>query len=282
MKEEPIHAWQPLTFGGVARYAHDWIGKLFLTCLIVSLLVAGAVVWTATRVWVPTIDSAIQNLPAGVELSGGRLRFVQAARLAESRFLAIHLGPAAGYGPASSADVNIVLDQEVVRFRSIFGAAAARYPVHWTFHLSPAETDPWWGAWKPAVLAYAAGGVILSMFASLMGLGLVYTPVPRLIALFTGRRVTLWGSFKLAIAALLPGAVLMAIAISLYGMNQIRLLELIAAWFLHFLIGWIFLVGASLKLPRLFAGNPFDAVSVDPAVLTKAPNGTGADPPPHE
>jgi hypothetical protein len=70
--------------------------------------------------------------------------------------------------------------------------------------------------------------------------------------------VSLWGSWKLSVAGLLPAAFLMTVAIAVYGLGQIRATELLVGWVLHFVVGWIFIVGATFRLPRWqSATNPF-------------------------
>ena len=60
-------------------------------------------------------------------------------------------------------------------------------------------------------------------------------------------------------AALLPGAILLTVAIGVYGLGQIRIPELIFTFAAHFVVGWIFLIGATYKLPIKIAGvNPFE------------------------
>jgi hypothetical protein len=34
--------------------------------------------------------------------------------------------------------------------------------------------------------------------------------------------------------------------------------ELLAAWAMHFAIGWIFLIGSVFRLPSLMSSNPFE------------------------
>lgn len=285
MNDEPINAWQPLTFGGVARYAHDWVGKLFVTCLIISVLVAAAVVWTARRAWEPVVKEAIRRLPQGAELRGGKVRSpaAETLRLAESSFLSIQLGPMI----ASSADVKIALEPDWLRLRSLFGSTGFPYPAHWSANLNPGEMEAWWGAWRPAVFGYLAGGTIAFLFVSWIALGIVYGVLSRIIALFAKKRVSLWGCFKLGVAALCPGAIFMAIALTLYGESRLPMNAVIAAWVMHFAIGWVFLLGGTFRLPALKVANPFE-VRVESESEPESQNpfhsrkGTGADPPPHE
>ena len=118
---EPVKAWQPLTFGGVARYGHDWVGKLFFACLIVSILTASVVVWTAARAWLPVIEESITRLPQGAEIRGGKLTAPQPVQLAENLFLALRLDPIGESTPPSLADIYVILRPREIQFRSLFG-----------------------------------------------------------------------------------------------------------------------------------------------------------------
>jgi hypothetical protein len=260
MKGEPFRAWQPLTFGGVARFGHDWIGRLFIIGAIASLLATAAAIFTARRAWLPVIEQSIEQLPQGAEIRGGRFQAPQSARLAENSFLSIRFDPQDTLTTHSTAEIEATFTADELRLRSLFGIAALKYPAQWTISLTRSEMEPKWGAWKPAVFGYLAAGVIANLFVSWIGLGIVYALIPRLLAIFLRRHLTLWGAFKLSIAAMMPGAIFFTIAIALYGLSQIRLVELIGAWIMHFVIGWIFLIGAAFRLPPLGKANPFEPV----------------------
>jgi hypothetical protein len=283
MKAEPPRAWQPLTFGGVARYARAWIGWLLVTCVVVSLITAAAVVWTARRAWAPVVDEAISRLPVGAEIRGGRMQTPRPLRLAENAFLALHLGEGQAGSPS---DIQVSLTQDEIQFRSLFGRSSMPYQPHWTLILSPAETEPWWNAWRPAVLGYIAIGTMLFLFASWIAVGIVYSFVPFAVSRLFGRGISLWGSWKLAVAALMPGAIFMSIAIVLYSSGTLRLAELLGAFVLHFVIGWIFLLGAVFRIPKKME-NPFlekesETANGNARGNPFAKKETGADPPPHE
>jgi hypothetical protein len=102
-------------------------------------------------------------------------------------------------------------------------------------------------------------GTVLGLFASWIALGIVYAVPARLIALILKRSLSLWGAWKLSVAALLPGAILLTAAIGVYGLGQIRIAELVVTWAIHFAVGWIFIVGATIRLPRVqkVVKNPF-------------------------
>jgi hypothetical protein len=258
MNEEPVKAWQPLTFGGVARYGQDWVGRVFFAAIVVAILSASTVVWTASRAWFPVIGEAIAKLPAGAEIRGGKLTAPQAIGLAENLFLSFRLDPQGEGAPASLADIQVVLAPNEVRFRSLFGAARLPYQPEWTIPLNRNELEPKWEAWRPALLAYSFFGVIIELFVSWIALAIIYAIPVRLFAAAVHRRVSLWGAWKLSMAGLLPGAILLTVAIAIYGLGQIRLLELTFTWALHFVAGWIFIIGATFSLPRKTgATNPF-------------------------
>jgi hypothetical protein len=256
---EPGKAWQPLTFGGVARYGHDWVGKLFFACLIVSILTASVVVWTAARAWLPVIEESITRLPQGAEIRGGKLTAPQPIQLAENPFLALRLDPVGEVTPPALADIYVILWPREIQFRSLLGMAKLPYRPEWTLDLNRTDLDPKWAAWRPALLAYLFLGTIAMLFSTWVAFGIAYTIPVRIFAAVLKRSVSLWGSWKISVAGLLPAAILMTVAIAAYGLGQIRIIHLIVVWALHFIVGWIFIIGATIRLPiRRAESNPFD------------------------
>src|SRR5687768_8621071 len=104
MKEESVKAWQPLTFGGIARYGQDWVGRLFFACLIVSILTASVVAWTTTRAWFPVFEESITRMPPGTEIRGGKLTAPQTVRLSENLFLSLRLDSTGEPAPVTLSD----------------------------------------------------------------------------------------------------------------------------------------------------------------------------------
>jgi len=262
-------AWQPLTFGGVASYGHDWVGRLLFACLIVAVLTASVVLWTVSRAWFPVVEQAIGNLPAGAEIRSGKLTAPTPVRLAENLFLSISLDPIGEVTSPSLADIQIVFKSDHIRFRSLFGVFKVPYHLEWTVPLARNDWEPKWPAWRPAVIAYLFFGTIVGLFTAWIALGIVYAVPARLMALILKRSLSLWGAWKLYVAALLPAAILLTAAIGVYGLGQIRIAELVVTWALHFVVGWIFIVGAMIRLPRVekVVKNPFlkrDAESAEP------------------
>ena len=195
MKGEPFRAWQPLTFGGVAQYSFGWLGRLFFTGVIVSILATAAVVFTVSRAWVPVVEQSIAKLPAGAEIRGGVFKAPQAVTLAENSFLSIRLDPEGTLRSLSTSEIEANFRSDEIRFRSIFGIVPLKYPPHWTIPLTPAEMEPKWGAWKPAVFGYLIGGVIANLFISWLAFGILYTLIPRLLAILMRRHLSLWVAF---------------------------------------------------------------------------------------
>jgi len=92
---------------------------------------------------------------------------------------------------------------------------------------------------------------------------MIYMAPAKFIAWFTDRFLSWGGAWRLASAALLPGAVMLAGAILLYGWSVMELVGLSFSIAVHLVIGWVYLVGGSCKVRRLFPEkskrNPFTA-----------------------
>ncbi|MBT3842134.1 MAG: hypothetical protein HOF61_08130, partial [Verrucomicrobia bacterium] len=68
--DRPKEAWQPLTFGGVARFAVASRWRLLAVELVFAFLVAATVVWFVQQAWLPVIDEAIKQMPPTGEIRG--------------------------------------------------------------------------------------------------------------------------------------------------------------------------------------------------------------------
>src|SRR3954469_20970193 len=115
MTEERPKAWQPFTFGGVARYGHDALGKLFVTCLFMALLTATIVTWTMSRTWAPVIEEAITRLP-NAEIRSGKFTTPESLRLAENAYLSLWFETADEVSRTSGADIQVVFTPTHIRF----------------------------------------------------------------------------------------------------------------------------------------------------------------------
>ena len=260
--EQSQIAWQPLTVRGVAAFARAPLGRLLIVQFVVALLAAGTVVWFLHAAWFPEISEAIHQLPAQGELRSGRLDWQgpTPARLAEGQFLALvvdldHAGEA-----RSPAHVQVEFGRTNCLVFSLLGYVEAAYPQGRIVAFNSAELGPWWGAWSPAILAVAAGLVVVGLVVTWGCLATVYSLPVWLIGFFANRDLNLRASWRLAGAALMPGALFMCAIVCLYGSGVLDLVRLAVAGAMHLALSWVYLIVSPLYLPR----KPVAAVKVNP------------------
>lgn len=267
-------AWQPLTFAGVAAFAHASLGRLLLVASLVSLLVSAVVGRFVHGVWSPAVTAAIEHLPARGEINDGRLLWTprEPLPLVDTPFLSIRVHPAQAPAAGQSADVQLVFGPKDLEITSLLGYVELPYPPGYRFALNRTELEPLWGAWRPHVVA----GIVLLVFTGLLVMwGSLATAlwVPlRTYSVLLGRQVTWRGCWKLAVAALLPGALVMGVAIVGYTLRRLSLGELVLINGLHLLVGTAYLLIAPLRLPGIEAPSPFSAPPAAPAAPTAAAN----------
>jgi hypothetical protein len=262
--DAPPAAWQPLTFGGVAAFATGRTGRLLALELTVAVAVAVCAVWFLHRAYCPVILQAIQKMPDTARVAQGRLQGVPDTLIAESRFLAIAAMPQAGGEIGQDADLQIKLRQNDFCAGSIFWpdwGLDLPYGRDAAINLGRSNLEPWWSAWQPVLLAAAGTAVVLFLLASWAVLASIYMALAKLIALFADRYLTWPGAWRLSAAALMPGAIVLAGGLILYGWSVIDLVGLSFLFIIHFIVGWVYLVGASCGASRLFPSqvkrNPF-------------------------
>lgn len=248
----PATAWQPLTPQGVARFAHAQFKRLVVVQLVVAVGLALVCAWFATSRWFPVITQAIRKCPPGSAIRGGRLVWTgdSPALLAEGPFLAVILDREHTRTLGQTADFQMELGERGLRLNSLLGYTPVAYGPATAFTLEREILEPWWGAWKPMFLLALMALVVGFLFASWIGLALVYAGPVRLLAFFADRVVTFGGCWQLASAAALPGAMLMGASLVLYGWQRINLSGLIFAWLVHLVVGWLYTGGAIWCLPR--------------------------------
>jgi len=261
---KPPFAWQPLTLRGVAAFAYARCGRLLVVQFLVALLAAATVVWFLLTAWFPIIGQAISQLPPAGEIRSGRLQWQgpSPATLAEGRFLAFtvdlnHVGTA-----RSPAHIQVEFGQTGYDIFSLLGYVGHDYRPEWVVPFNREYLLPWWGAWKPALLGIATLLVVATLMLVWIALATLYALPVWLLGFFANRDLSFRGSWCLAGAALMPGALLMLAAIFLYGLDALGVIELAVAAALHLVIGWFYLVSATLRLPLLPAAkgakqNPF-------------------------
>ena len=126
----------------------------------------------------------------------------------------------------------------------------------------------------------ATGGAfatVLFLFASWSVLSVFYALPVRVLAWLAGRVASLGKSWRVASAALLPGAAWMGGAMLLYALEHLSLIGLGVAFGLHFVVGWVYVIGAPFCLARqaegalTIGGNPFTPVPAAEMSLAPAP-----------
>src|SRR5580692_2941646 len=161
-------AWQPLTARGVAAFSRARWGRLLVVQFMAALLAAAAVVWFLRHAWFPIIHAAILQMPAEGEIRGGHLNWPAESpvTLAEGRCLAVAVDADHKGAARSPAHVEIEFGRNDVRIFSLFGFVQFHYPLKWRLPFDRPELEPWWGAWRPSLLAVVValvlGGLMLS------------------------------------------------------------------------------------------------------------------------
>ena len=266
-----------MTFGGVAAFAPAPGRRLSWVQLLCAILTAFSVLWCLRLTWDPVVRAALTELPERAEIRGGRLEWggPTPARLGANAALCLSVDVTEAEPADQTADVQLELGRDALKFHSLLGYVAVPYPRGWVIALARADAQPWWGAWRPAFFAGVAAAVVAGLFVSWWLLAALYAVPVRLVAFYLDRQVTLGGCRRLAGAALLPGALVMSGAFLLYGLQQLNFIGLLLAWPLHLVIGWIYTAGATFRLPRLTTqlvnpANPFVSRPAAPAPGTNS------------
>jgi hypothetical protein len=250
----PSAAWQPFTPRGIGAFAYARYWRLLLVQLIMGGLAAGTIVWFLSNAWFPVIRQAIQNLPEKGGIIRGELNPPEHnyAVLGEQRrpslmFIVDVDNLSRGN---SGADFSFRFHKHEVEACSLFGCAVYPYPKEYTIEFNRVELEPRWDAWRPSVVGWTAVLTPILLLVIWTVLALVYSPVAWLIGLIARRNLSWGGSWRLCSAALMPGALLLSAAVFLYGVGVLDLIHLLVAVALHLVVGWIFFVIATIKLPK--------------------------------
>jgi hypothetical protein len=267
--EKPA-AWQPLTFGGVARFAYAPVSRLFLVLFIVAGLCGGVVLWFLNFRWVPQIEAAIARLPEQGSISNGSLYWPtrEPVALAQNSFLSLSVQPGRAPELASGADVDVSFGARELGVRSFFGYLPLPYPREVILALNRAGMQPWWGAWKPGLLGSVGVITGLALLTIWLTLGALYTPVVKFLGFYADREVSWRGSWKCATASMLTAALLMCATIVLYSFQEISLLALLTIAGAHFIVQLVYVLGATMALndlPGKAPANPFKGAEKIPA-----------------
>jgi hypothetical protein len=219
----------------------------------------------------------VQGLTDFGAVRGARLAWpaTGAVVLAENRFLGLVVDLDESGSTGQVADVQVEFSRERIKFVSLLGYASCPYLSGFEIGLSRQTLDPWWNAWRPAFLFAAAIAMVLWLFLSWSVMAILYAVPMRAIAWMAGRTASIGKCWRMAAAGQLPGAAWMGGAILLYAVQQLSLIGLGVAFGLHFVVSWVYVIGAPFFLPTkevdalAAGGNPFtpapDAGSATPA-----------------
>lgn len=254
--------WQPFTPAGVAAFAQGTWRRLLLVQLVFALFASAAIVWFLAEDWFPVVTTAIGALPTQGEIRHGVLDWREEPQelLAENGFLGLSVDLSHSRAARSPAHVQVEFGRADVKIFSLFGFWQTHYFAG-RVPFNRIELAPWWGAWKPPILAAVGALVILGLMMSWAVLSTLYFLPAWLIGFFGNRVVTLGGAWRMAGAALMPGATLLTVAIVFYGLGTLDVLRLTVATAAHLLLSWFYVLTGALWLPRdraaLSLPNPF-------------------------
>ncbi len=285
----PPRAWQPFTFRGVAAFSLASATRVYLVQFVGLLLTVACLLETLELTWWPAVHTAIRNLPEAGRVHRGELdwRGEPLTVLTDSQALAILIDAADRHESGQVADVQIEIGRKEFRIRTFAGVATVEFEPVWDFPLNRVELVPWWGAWKPALVALTALLAALALAASWVLLATLYMIPLRLLALLAKRHITLGGCWRLAAIALLPGALLLSLGLLAYGFFRLPILALSGLHLVHLILGWVYAIAAVFHLDpnaRVAAAPPPQRNTPAPVAdnsATAAPeNSAEPEPPP--
>lgn len=248
---------EPFTPRGVASFARASFGWLFFAQFVIALIAAAAIAWYFYDGCFPTVQAAIENLPAEGGIHSGHLEWNGTPQtLAEGHFLAFDVDSDHSGQIRSITDLQIEFGAKSVRIISLFGFTDISYPVNQTIPFNQPELNPLWKAWRMVILFFIAAASIVLLLATWSILATIYFLPLWLLGFLTNRDLNLRTSWKLSAAALLPGALLMIIGILLYAFGFINLVTLLFVCAAHFVLHWLYLFFGLFFLPRTSTSTP--------------------------
>lgn len=233
--------------------------------VVFGLLAAGTVIWFLNRDWFPVVSDAISRMPSEGAIRNGWLDWEGDSPnvLSENHFLAMAVDLRHEGQARSPAHLAVEFGQRDIKIFSLFGYIGLRYPQEQALAFNRDDLTPWWGAWSPAILAIAAGLVLVGLMVSWAVLATLYCLPVWLVALYTNRDLSLRGSWRVAGAALMPGALCFTLILVAYGFEELDMVHLIAGFALHLAVSWIYVLVSPWYCPRYKVqgsrANPFVA-----------------------
>jgi len=242
---------QPLTFGGVARFATERFGRLMLAQFLFAAGAASCMVALLALAYFPIIDQAIAALPNTGAILNGELQWPEGSRpvSAQNRVLGLAVEPADDVA-GLAADLRVIVGRTKMRISGLTGYIELDYPNDRFLPLNRQALTPSWGAWRPVILLGVGVSVLIGVWTSWIALATLYFIPVRLFAMIAGRQASLVSSWKLAAACLLPGSLIMDGAIILYMLTPLSPVGIGLAFVFHILLGWVYAGIAPFKLPK--------------------------------
>ena len=255
---QPAIAWEPVSPRGVAAFARASFERLFVVQSIFALMAAAAVTWLLAAKLFPTVDAAIDNLPATSVIERGKLSWPDDTPklLAEGHFLAFSVDLQHSGNLRSPAHFQFEFGERSLCIYSLLGVTEVPYPPDQSFYFDRANLEPLWGAWAPEILGLAAIGTFFGLLIIWAILATLYSFPVWLFAFYADRDLSFFQGWKLAGATLMPGALIMSLAIVMYGLAVFDLVQFAFAAVMHLVIGWLYLIISPLLIQRAIpAGN---------------------------
>jgi len=247
-------AWQPLTIGGVARFAVASRWRLLGIQCLFALVVAGTIVWFMNRAWMPVIDEVIDQMPQTGGIVDGRLAWPSGVTLhvegpSGEPFMRVDVQPRGIIKVVGTVDMVMAFESDRVKLGSSLGLGllVVPYPTSVNIPFNKSELEPWWGARSHMVLVAFGLLIVFGLLVSWSALGVLYM-VP--VKIFSISRVTWRGAWQLASAAQMPGVLVMCAGIFFYGLKQLELIELVIVWAIHLVLPWCYLFFSPIFAPK--------------------------------
>ena len=254
-------AWHPFSPKGVARMVGFPPWQCWLAVAAAAFVCAGMVRHAVVTAWVPVLEAASAALPTRGQLHHGALDLPgeRTARvLASNPFLSVSLYAEPGDMEAPS-EVRLVFAEYGIRMCSLFGCAAAAYPIDIDFPFNRVETTAWWGAWRPFVLGMVyCVSVLFFLILWCLFASVAFLPAVGL-AWYLDRELKARAAIRLAVLCQVPGALLLGLGLVLHVRGNLDLVGVTVLAGAQLLLSAVFLVCSLWHLPRLQTQplNPF-------------------------
>jgi hypothetical protein len=271
-------AWQPLTPHGVASFAFATGRRTAFVLLLISVVVAATVIVFFEENCSPVIAESIKRMPDSAMIQNGHLEGVEPGPLSGLSFLSFVVDPEESRPAGQISDLQIELGHDEWRCVSLLGYIEFPYPPDLTLALGRKTAEPWWGAWKPMILAALGLGTFVAMWVAWSVLAVLLILPLKIYAFFADRELPWIGAWRLAAIAQMPGALLATAAIFLYGNQLLDLIRFGIFYGLHLLLSLIYWTFAPLCLPRVVPKapkkkNPFNSDPGEKSTTSEQPAG---------